>query len=270
LAGGAGWLSAHYLDAAALEAWGWRLPFAAGLVIGPLGVYMRMKLIESQVFAQAQQIRLGRRMPLIESLRYHKRRLLVGFGLVLGGTATVYVMFLFMPIYVTRTLRLDLQTAFLAPMAAGATLAACCPLGGALSDRLGRKPVMLVAVVLFLVGLLPLFLWLNLPGDGAGKLIATEVVLGVLMAGYLGPLSTTMAELFPTHLRSTAVSLAYNLGVALFGGFAPLIVAWLIDRMGTSLAPAYYVMTALAISAVAILCLPSRINLDDRADLPAT
>jgi MFS family permease len=194
-------------------------------------------------------------VPLVRVLAQHKARVLISFGLVLGGAATVYVLFVFMPTYAIRTLRLSQQNAFLAPLAAGAMLTILCPVFGWLSDHCGRKSVMAVSAGLFLLALYPAFVWLNAQPD-VGRLVVVELLFGILMAGYAGPFGAALGDLFSVGVRVTGMSLAYNLGVAAFGGFAPLIVTWLIGVTGSPLAPAYYVMAGLVLSLIATLAMP--------------
>jgi MFS family permease len=264
LAGVVGFAVAGAFTKAELENWAWRLPFLVGLAIGPVGVYLRYRLSETPEFLQYQAARAGAgRIPFLRVLRNHKRNLCGGFGLVLGSSATVYVVFLFMPTYAARVLHLDVQTSFIAPAVAGLVLTLCCPITGHLSDRYGRRPVMLVSGVLFLASLFPGFIWLGAEGSNALRLAVVELIFAVLISGYLGPFTAAIAELYPVGVRATGISIAYNVGVGLFGGFAPFIVAWLIAKTGSSLAPAFYVSGTLSVSLVFVLFLPTATESSD-------
>jgi MFS family permease len=244
-----------------LEGWAWRAPFLIGLVIGPIGLVIRSKLSESPEFLAYR--RTGASLhsdPLVSAAACYKRRILIGMGVVLGGAGALYVADLFMPTYAITTLGLSMQASFLAPLIAGLIMAAFSPLFGSLSDRVGRKPVMATAIFLLFLAIYPAFQWLN-ASPSAGRLALLEAGFGILAAAYAGPLSTAIAELFPVGLRATGSGIAYNVGIALFGGFAPLIVAWLISRTGDPLVPAYYVMAGTVISFAACLALP-RVNAD--------
>ncbi len=258
LAGLVGFLVALALTPAQLESWGWRLPFLVGLVIGPVGLFIRLKLTETPDFLRHKRAAAGTRrsLPLAEVLARHKRSLLIGLGLVLGGTASIYVLIIFMPTYAVRTLKLGMEASFMAPLISGLVQAILCPITGYLSDRVGRKRVMAVSVALALLALYPAFLWLN-DRPSLGRLATVSLLGGVLISGYAGAVSTAIAELFPVEVRATGAAIAYNLGVTLFGGFAPLIVSWLIAATGNPLAPAYYVMVGLALSLAAILAMPA-------------
>src|SRR5690349_7018572 len=177
-------------------------------------------------------------------------------GLVLGGAATVYVLFIFMPTYAVKVLKLDLQASFTAPLIGGAMLTIFCPLFGLLSDHRGRKVVIGTSIALFLVAVYPAFVWLN-AAPSTGRLVMVEVLFGLLMAGYAGPFGAALAEIFAVGVRVTGMSAAYNFGIAIFGGFAPLIISWLIGVTGNPLAPAYYVMAGLALSLLSLLLVTS-------------
>ena len=249
------WLT-YALSPEQIDAWGWRLPFVIGLLIGPIGIYMRWRLPETAEFERFRATRGARILPIALTAAGLKGRVLAAFGLMAGGTAAVYVLFVFMPTYAIRVLHVDMATAFIAPLAAGATVTIGCPIGGYLSDRFGRRRVMAIAALALLATLSPAFLWLR-AAPSVARLAGVEILFGAVISAYAGPLGTAIAELFPTALRATATSVAYNLGVACFGATAPLIVAWLIAETGSALAPAAYVMAALLVSLAALMALPA-------------
>jgi MHS family proline/betaine transporter-like MFS transporter len=257
LAGLVGLLLAATLTPAEVEAWGWRVPFLAGLIIGPLGFFIRLGLVETPEFLSERAKGRPAKAPLGRALANHKTDILIGLGLVVGGTASIYVLIIFMPTYAIRTLKLSPQAAYIAPLAAGLVQAVLTPVMGRLSDRLGRKPVMATSIVLTLLALYPEFLWLN-DAPSLIRLAAISVIGSALISGHAGAVSTALVELFPVSVRATGSAIAYNLGVTLFGGFAPFIVAWLIARTGDPFAPAYYVMAGLALSLVAVIFMPGR------------
>ncbi len=250
LSGAVGMFVTHYLDPHQLESWGWRLPFLLGLVLGPIGVYIRFKLSETPEFLEEQSRHSGGRS-VISMIAMYKYNVLVGLGLVVGGTAAFYVLFVFMPTYSIRVLHLGSAVSFLAMVAAGVTVAICCPLMGLISDRIGRWPVMMAAATIFLVAVYPGFRWLQAAPSGA-TLVMLELGFGFLFAAYAGPGGATIAMLYPVHSRATAMAIAYNVAVAVFGGGAPMIVTWLIAWTGDPIAPAYYVMTGVFISVLAL------------------
>ena len=255
LSGAVGMFVTHYLDPRQLESWGWRLPFVLGLVVGPIGVYIRFKLSETPEFLEEQSRRVSGRS-VIKVIATCRSNVLIGLGLVVGGTAAFYVLFVFMPTYAVRVLHLGLVASFLAPFVAGAMVAICCPLMGMISDRLGRWPMMTAAATAFLITVYPAFRWLQAAPSGTA-LVVLELGFGFLFAAYAGPGGATIAALYPVHGRATAMAVAYNVGVAIFGGGAPIIVTWLIARTGDPIAPAYYVMTGVFISVLALTAMRS-------------
>lgn len=255
LSGVIGLLVTRGLSAAQLDSWGWRLPFAFGAMVGPIGIYIRLRLLETPEFLRDRAARVRGGVLTVANLIACRRSLAVGFGLVVGGTAAFYVLFVFLPTYAIRFLRLGIEASFVAPLVAGATVAACCPIMGHLSDRLGRRWLMGSAAGIFLAILYPAFMWLAAEPT-AVTVGVTEFVFGVLFAAYTGPFSALLAELFPVGVRATGMAAAYNFGVALFGGSAPFIVSWLITTTGDQIAPAYYVMAGLGLSLIALVGAP--------------
>ena len=246
----------HYaLTPSQFEDWGWRLPFAVGLLVGPIGAYIRLKAEETPAFLE-KSVRGDEQNPLQLALGRYKRQTITGFGLVVGGTATFYVLFIFMPTYALRVLHLTPEASFIAPAAAGLIVTLACPISGALSDRLGRKRMMVVAAAVLTVLVIPSFQWL-ISEPSFTKLTVVELAYGLLISVYGGPFSAAISELFPTVARATAVSIAYNLGVAVFGGSAPMILTVIITTTSSSLAPAYYVGLCLLLSTIAATALTS-------------
>jgi MFS family permease len=259
LAGVAGWLSADALAPAAFESWGWRVPFLVGLVAGPVGYYMRLKLNESPAFIATANRETKNASPLREVFITYKRRVLIGLGLVVGGSGSLYVLFVFMPTYAVKVLGLDLKAALLAPIAAGLAVAIFCPIMGRVSDTVGRKPCLIVSAVGLLAALYPCFIWLQ-QETSVERLVVVEFFFGLLFSIGGGPFNAALAEMFPPQSRVTGMAVAYNFGVALFGGLAPFAVAWLIARTGDPLAPMYYVVACVFVSFIAAWALPARLE----------
>lgn len=238
-----------------LESWGWRLPFLLGAIVGPIGLYIRLRLVETPEFIRDRLENDRRQSSIVATLATFHRGIAIAFGLVLGGTAAFYVLFVFIPTYAVRVLKLELGTALVAPIVAGAIVTVCCPLMGYLSDRIGRRRIMGTAIVVFAAAVYPAFQWLQ-AAPNLTTLATVEAGFGILFSAYAGPFSAAIAELFPVHGRATAMATAYNLGVSVFGGGAPFIVTWLIAVTGDPTAPAYYVLLGMALSLVAIAVLP--------------
>lgn len=224
----------------ALDSWGWRVPFLFGLIIGPLGLYIRRRLDETSAFLQTRGESQAR-PALGTAFALHVKGVLATFGIIIAATISFYVILLYMPTFARTQLHLSLDQAFTAQAISLACLVVLTPLFGALSDRVGRKPIMIGALVLYLGLTYPLFSWMH-DNPSFGSLLITQVTLCSLLGVFYGPMSTALAEQFPAHVRSTGLGTAYNLAVMVFGGFAPFFVTWLIAATGTPVAPAFYVM----------------------------
>ncbi|MEX3629618.1 MAG: MFS transporter [Burkholderia sp.] len=240
---------------AALHAWGWRVPFLLGLLIGPIGYYLRRHLADSEVFLASKAT--ARRVTLGEVFSQHGREVLCGLGSVIALTVTIYVLISYLPTFAVKQLKLPYAESFYAVIVGGLLLTVLTPLAGAWSDRIGRKNLALGSLVATLVLIYPLFLWLD-AAPSVGRLVLVQGLLAITLSGYYGPFGAMIAELFPAQVRSTGLSLAYNVAVVLFGGFGQFIVTWLIKATGTPLAPTYYVMAGLALSVIAMACMPRR------------
>jgi MFS transporter, MHS family, proline/betaine transporter len=234
------------LTAEQLEMWGWRVPFLFGLLIGPIGYYIRRHVDETPEFQSAQTAAA----PLRETLAHVKTRLLVALGMIVLVTVAAYTA-VFMPTYAIRELGLPPSAGFLAGLLAGAIQIVLIPLVGALSDKLGRLPIATAAIVAILISVYPMFAWLAAVPT-VETLLSVQAIIGVFVAAYAGAIPALMSELFPTRMRTTAMSVSYSFGVAIFGGFAPFINAWLIEVTGSKLAPSYYLMLAAVISLAAL------------------
>ncbi|WJF90457.1 MFS transporter [Paraburkholderia bonniea] len=247
------------LSPEALKSWGWRVPFILGLLIGPIGIYIRRHLRDSEAFLHAKQT--ARRVTLREVFKDHTREIFCGLGAVIALTATVYVFISYLPTFAVKQLKLPYAESFYALIVGNTLLTVLSPLAGAWSDKIGRKGLSLWSLGLSLVLIYPLFSWLAAE-PSITRLIIVQATLSVTLSGYYGPFGAMLAELFPANVRSTGLSLAYNMAVMLFGGFGPFIVTWLIKTTGSPLAPTYYVMAGLALSLVAIACIPAQRHVD--------
>jgi MFS transporter, MHS family, proline/betaine transporter len=172
--------------------------------------------------------------------------LLITFGVVVLGTVAVYTI-LFMPTYAFRMLSLPAQNSFAAGLLTGVIQLVLIPIFGALSDRLSRTLIPIIAAGIILIGIYPTLAWLSI-APTIYKLLVVQGLLGIVTAAYLGSLPALMSELFPVETRGTGLSISYAVGVAIFGGFAPFIHVWLIAETGNILAPAFYVAFAAIVS----------------------
>jgi MFS family permease len=251
----AGTLITRGLAPEQIDSWGWRLPFLFGLVIGPVGLYIRRYLEETHAFIEARARAV--RNPLRAVVADNLRGLAVTFGLVICGTISYYVVLVYMPTFAKTQLGMPLNDAFLAQVIGLVCLTVAIPLFGALSDRIGRRPILMTATIAYFVLLYPMFHWLH-AAPGFARLAIMQAILCSLVGVFFGPISTAIAEQFPTGVRTTGLAIAYNFAVMLFGGFAQFIVTWLIRETGSPIAPAYYVMFGAVIGFVASYFLTER------------
>ncbi|SDH47089.1 MFS transporter, MHS family, proline/betaine transporter [Paraburkholderia phenazinium] len=246
LAAGFGVVLTGQLSAGQMAAWGWRVPFFFGLLIGPVAWYIRTRLDETPEFLAAETTTT----PLRDTFASQKTRLLIAVGVVVLGTVSTYLV-LFMPTYGVKQLGLAPWVAFAAIALTGVIQMLFSPLVGHLSDRHGRTRIMLVSALLLLVLIYPAFVYL-VAHPSFGTLIAVQIVLGFLMTGYFAALPGLLSEIFPVQTRTTGMSLAYNIAVTIFGGFGPFIITWLIGATGSKVAPSFYMMFAAVISLIAL------------------
>ena len=255
IATGFGVLLINTMSAADLQAWGWRIPFAFGLLIGPIGYYVRARMTETPEFLDAG----AARAPLRDLLVHQWDRLLLTIGAVVASTSSQY-MIVYMPTYAIKELHLSPSVSFIAAMAAAGLQMVVVPFVGILVDKIGQTPIMIGATFLFAVTAYPAFALLGANASFA-VLVAMVCWLGLLKSFYSGALPSLMAKVFPTATRVSGMSLSYNIGVAVFGGFAPSIAQSLIAITGSKLAPSYYMIATALLSLAAVIALRRRYRL---------
>ncbi|WP_153101302.1 MFS transporter [Paraburkholderia hayleyella] len=247
LAAGFGAVLSSQLTPEQMASWGWRVPFFFGLLIGPVAWYIRTQLDETPEFLAAETTTT----PLRDTFTSQKLRLLIGIGVVVLGTVSTYLV-LFMPTYGVKQLGLSPSVSFAAIALTGVIQMLFSPLVGYGSDRYGPTRIMLVPALLLLVLVYPVFVYL-VAHPTVGTLIVVQIVFGFLMTGYFAALPGLLSQIFPVQIRTTGMSLAYNIAVTIFGGFGPFIIAWLIRVTEMRVAPSFYLMFAAVISLIALV-----------------
>ncbi|QDY65184.1 MFS transporter [Glutamicibacter halophytocola] len=246
LASGFGYFLTTGLSPQDLEAWGWRVPFFVGLLIGPVGLYIRARLEETEEFTSV----VKEKFPLGTLFKVHYGRLLAGSAVIGVATISVYLI-LFMPTFAVNNLGIPGDAAFLGGIAAGVITLCGVPLVGHLADRVGPAKVMTYAAAAAFVLAYPLFkLMTSTPT--VGVMVVVIALLGVIMSFYFGPLPALLSGLFPAAIRGSGLSVAYNVGVTLLGGIAPLVLTWLLEVTGSLDAPSIYYMAIAVISLVGL------------------
>ena len=235
----------------ALESWGWRIPFLLAGPLGLIGRYIRVHLEDSPHFramtALTERTHERRKAPLSELLTQHRWNLAVAFGVASLNAVAFYLILSYMPTYLSAELGVGESQAFLASTIALSVYIVSIFVMGYVSDHVGRRRMLLIASVLFVLLTVPLFALLGT--GGLVVIVAVQILFGIMLTVNDGTLATFLAEVFPTPVRYTGFALAFNSANALLGGTAPFVATWLIAVTGSTAAPAWY-LTAIAIGAL--------------------
>ncbi|MGW7421998.1 glycine betaine/L-proline transporter ProP [Streptomyces sp. NPDC054813] len=234
-----------------LTSWGWRIPFLIAGPMGIIGLYLRMRLEETPAFAaeveKAEQSRP--KVPLREMITGQWKALLLCMALVLVFNVTDYMLLSYMPSYLTSELKYDETHGLLVVLAVMVLMMIVQPFAGALTDRVGRRPVIAAGCAGFLLLSVPALLLIR-----QGSLLAVALgmgALGLLLVCFTAAMPAALPALFPTRVRYGSLSIGFNVSVSLFGGTTPLVVTALIGATGNMMMPAYYMMAAAVIGGFA-------------------
>ena len=234
------------LSSSAMLDWGWRVPFILGAILLIVGVYLRQNVDETPSYEASRQA--AAQEPVVSGLPLGA----LAFGFTIFWTVAYYTLLAWMPSFTQRFAGLAPSEALWSNTIGLVAMITAVPIWGALSDKIGRRPLLMASAVS--IGLLswPLFS-LMAKGGGLALVLPIQILFGILLALYSGAGPAAISEIFPTHLRSTWMSTGYSLAVAIFGGFAPFIATWLIQATGSPVSPTYlYLLPAAAISLVVI------------------
>lgn len=247
LASAAGYLLFTFLPHDALYSWGWRVPFAIGILIGPTGLYIRSRLSETTAFVNAEK----RESPIRSTVTTHLGAVFTGAACIGAASISIYMM-LYMPTFAATNLHTSASAAYLGGVIAGLVMAIGSPLIGAVCDRIGTTPVMLWSAVAALVLAWPIFA-IVVAAPAFVTVVLVVTVLGIIATIYFAPLPTLLASLFPVNVRATGVSLAYNIGATVLGGLTPLALAWLLQATGILQIPSIYYGAVAVLSVAGVL-----------------
>ncbi len=226
-----------------VASWGWRVPFFAGLLIGPAALYIRSHLDEPEEFLRAERAA----SPVAELAAGDKAGVLLGAGLVAAGACGSFLN-TYMPTFAFTKLGLPQSEALLGTMAAGVVNTVLPPVFAGLSDRVGRTRVMATAGLLGLVMIYPLFRWL-IASPTIGTLVTIQALIAlVFYCGYYATVPAALADLFPARRRTSGVSIAYVLAQTLFGGVTPLVAGWIVATTGDPTSPGLYLAAVMLLS----------------------
>ncbi len=235
--------------------WGWRIAFIIGILIAPIGIYIRRTLDEAPIFEADSGHKDKTLVPAREVFSSYKRFLLTGIGIVILWTIATYITN-YMPTYVKSVLKLSLIESYIGNITVGLILM-LCPVVGTLADRYGRRKVMATGAFGFLIVAYPAFSTL-IGSPNVPVLMMTQGAMAICLVLYSAPASAVLAELYPTRIRATGVALSYSLAVTLFGGFTPAMLSKFIEVTGSKVAIAYYLMIAACISLIALYVMKDR------------
>jgi metabolite-proton symporter len=232
-------LLSSQLSESAFFAWGWRVPFLVSIGLIGVGLFVRLRVLETPAFEKLKQARRESRAPLLDVFREHPRQVAIGMGLRFAENTLFYIYTVFVLSYGEKSLgyprSVPLQGVALASFLGLFSI----PFWSHLSDRIGRRPVYLAGAVLSLLIVFPFF-WLFARGPACVAL-ALVLALNVGHDMMYGPLGAYLSELFGTHVRYSGASLAYQLSSAFAGGLAPLVATYLAARYGSSAVAGYMV-----------------------------
>ncbi|MGK7287265.1 MFS transporter [Buttiauxella agrestis] len=239
----------HVLSEQQLYDWGWRIPFIVGLAIMPIGLYIRRQLAETH----SVTANVVTENPALTLWREHRRALLLGILLVMKGTTTFYIIIYYMPAYMVNTLHMPASTSWWVSLTAAALTLLVPFFGGKLADKLPkRKPILIGCALGSFILIWPIFATI-LHGAPLGVTLALIALDRILANISSAAFFLLILEAFPKAVRASGMALVYAIGVTLFGGFAQLIVTWLLKVTGQPMAPAWYLMFCAVVTFAALL-----------------
>lgn len=230
----------------------WRLPFIFGIVLGAIGLYLRLRMPETPSFTALLEAGKTIKHPLLQALREKPLAMLQGTLLVFMPAMGFYLLFVYLSSYLALYLKLPLHTALIINTISMAVIIVVIPFAGYLSDKWGRKPILAIGAFAMCILSYPLFLLLG-KGTFSAALTA-QIIFALFIAFAYAAVPATLVEMFETKMRYTAMALPYNLSNTIFGGTAPLVATYLIHVTGSIMAPSFYLIFSAIIMLLVILC----------------
>lgn len=250
-ASGLGVLLVALLTEPDLNSWGWRLAFLIAAPLGVIGLYMRLNLMETPRFQSVVAKNEVVKAPIAEILKHHRRALFTAMGVTVAWTISAYMYLAYMPTYMTKVIGLEFGTALTINLVTVAAYLPAIPTAAWLSDRVGRRPMLIAGCVATFALTYPA---LQMMRTGSIPLIVVaNLALLLSFATFAGVAPAALSELFPTKVRYTAVAVSYAVTVAALGGTAPFVSTLLIDLTGTPVAPSFYMMVGAAVTLAVLL-----------------
>ena len=238
------------LAPAAMASWGWRIPLLLGCAIIPFLFVLRRSLQETQEFA-ARKHRPGP-AEILRSLRTNWQIVVIGSALVVMTTVSFYMITAYTPTFASSVLHLSMTDGLVVTLCVAVSNLFWLPVMGSLSDKIGRRPLLLACTIAMLVSAYPVMLWL-VQEPSFARLLTVELWLSFLYASYNGAMVVFLTELMPAEVRTSGFALAYSLATALFGGFTPAICTYLSHATGNQAVPGLWLSVAAACGLIAVL-----------------
>lgn len=250
-----GYLLSQWLTPAQIGAWGWRVPFFIGCMIVPVIFVIRRSLQETDEFLARKHHPSFKEV--MQSIGANWRIVLAGMMMVVMTTVSFYLITVYTPTFGKSVLKLSTADSLLTTFCVGMSNFFWLPVMGALSDKVGRKKILVVFTVLPILTAYPIMSWL-VANISFENLLVTELWLSFMYASYNGAAVVALTEVMPIHVRTVGFSLAYSLATAIFGGFTPMLSTWLIEATGDKAAPGYWMTFAAACGLASVLLLYRR------------
>ncbi|MFQ5787847.1 MAG: MFS transporter [Thermodesulfobacteriota bacterium] len=244
-------LITNILPKEAVDDWGWRIAFLLGIALGLFGLYLRIGLEEPPEFKMLKESGGLSKTPIREAFRNYWREILTVTGATVVAAVNFYLIFVYMTTYLSTETHVLLSSALDINTISMLVMMILVPFMGHISDKVGRKPLLIIGCLIIMIFSYPLFIVLS-----KGHVIydfGAQLVFALAFATLIGGFGAMMVELFPTRIRMSAVSIGYNVGFAIFGGTAPLVATLLIKITDNKLAPSYYLILAGLISLIVFI-----------------
>lgn len=236
------------------EEWGWRIPFLLGAPLAAVGLYIRTKVDESPAFVEMRETRQVESAPIRTVFIEHWRSMLFVFSMAAVASLGYYSLTGYFYSYMTVTIGLSNHVALISNSVALLVTFFTVPVVAAISDRVGRRRTLLVAIVFSAIVTVPAYL---LVGDGTmAAAITAQALLGLALGAVFGPAGPAYVEMFPARVRYTGASISYNMAFTIFGGTAPLLATGLIAWTGNEIAPAWYILAVTVLAGVVLWSMP--------------
>lgn len=239
-----------------LAAWGWRVPFFLSLIGGVVGAYMRRNLTDPEKFEEVKKARRSHSIPFVDLITHHLKPLilviLIDFTVAIG----FYLVVTFIVSYLEAFQGLSKSMSLFISTVSMSAFAMTIPFSGWLTDKIGRKPVMMGAALALMLFSYPLFQGFSVQGLWIPLL--SHAILGILMGFYFAPIAAVLVEMFPMNIRYSGLSIAHNLSMSIFGGTAPIVAGWLVNVTGDKAIPALYLIVAGGISLIGLYFMKDR------------